>query len=135
MPNPQRPPETALGDVRLAHTWRADERFGAVPGQHRAACFGRPPGLGAERGRLLEKRVGLGERGGGLELLEDVAGLAEGLGGLGQVAEFDEATALAEEGERLLRDDTERLPAPGGVGVPRRSCVVVTVGFGEGGVH
>ena len=107
---PGNPIETAgnrARDVRLATPGARTRGFGAVPGLHRAACFGRPPGLRAERGRLLEKGVGLGERGGGLELLEDVAGLVEGEESPCQVAERDEATALAEEGERLLRDDTQ----------------------------
>ena len=67
-----------------------------------------PYELGAERGRLLEERVGFGEGGGGLELLEDLAGLVEGLGGLGRVAECDEAAALAEEREGLLGETPNR---------------------------
>ena len=43
-----------------------------------------------------------------------------------------EAATLAEQGERLLGNDTERLPALGGIGVPRRR-LEVAAGLGEGG--
>ncbi len=56
----------------------------------------------------------------------------EGLSG-GGVAEGEEAAAVAEVCERLLRDDAERVPAPRGVGVPIDGCLVVAVGFGERG--
>jgi hypothetical protein len=42
---------------------------------------------------------------------------------------------LADEGERLLGNDTERLPTCGGVSVPLHGSLKVAVGLGEGGVH
>ena len=67
------------------------------------------------------------------ELLEDLAGLLEDGAGFARSAEAGEAAALAEQGERLLGNDTERLPALGGIGVPGGRGLEVAVGFGEGG--
>ena len=47
----------------------------------------------------------------------------EGLGGLAGFAEGEEGAAVAEQGERLLRDQPERLPALRGVGVPVGGCL------------
>ena len=40
---------------------------------------------------------------------------------------------LAEQGERMLGNDTERLPTLGGIGVSSGCGLEVAMGFGEGG--
>jgi hypothetical protein len=93
-----------------------------------------PGGLAAQRCRLLEESVDLGEGRGCLERPEDVTGLAERLCGVGRAAEGGEAAALAEERERLLWDNPELAPAVGGLSVAL-CCWEVALGFGENGVR
>ena len=59
---------------------------------------------------LLQEGVGLGERGGRTEPLEDLAGVVQDGRGLG-TGKPEETPALAQECERLLGDDPEPLPA------------------------
>ena len=82
---------------------------------------------------MLQELVDLCEGRGGLELLEDLASLMEDGAGFARSAAVGEAAALAEQGERLLGNDTERLPALGGIGVPGGRGLEVAVGLGEGG--
>ena len=89
--------------------------------------------LRAERVGLLEEGVCFGEGGCGLECQEDGAGLLQGLGRVGVLAEGELAAALAEEREGLLGNHAERLPALGGPAVALRCCLLVASGFVEGG--
>ncbi len=83
----------------------------------------------------MQELVDLCEGGGCLQGLEDFAGLLEDGVCLARSAGEGEAAALAEEGEPLLGNNPERLPAPSGVRVPLRRGPEVAVGLGEGGAH
>ena len=65
----------------------------------------------------VQERVGLGERGGRLKPLEDLAGMLQDRCGLGRSGKTDQTPALAQERERLLGHDPEPLPAIGSIGV------------------
>jgi site-specific DNA recombinase len=79
----------------------------------------------------LQELVDLCEGGGCLQGLEDFARLLEDGVCLARSAGEGEAAALAEEGEPLLGNNPERLPAPSGVRVPLRRGREVAVGLGE----
>ena len=70
-----------------------------------------------------------------MEGVEDLAGLLEYRGGFAGSAECDKAAAVAEEGEGVLGNNPERLPALRGVGVAFRGSCEVALGFGESGVR
>jgi hypothetical protein len=92
-------------------------------------------GLRAERGRLLEEGVGLGERRCRFEPLEDLMGLTKDGRSLCRSGEPDQAPALTEERERSLGNEPKPLPAIGGIGVGIGRGLQVTAGLGEGGVR
>lgn len=83
---------------------------------------------------MLQEPFGLGERGGSQESLEDLPGAIQGRRGLGWSGELEEAPAEAEQGERLLGDDSERLPTNYGIAVGLGCGSQVATSLGQRGV-